>query len=42
MKTKNRTKFFVRLMCWILAAMMVLGLMTYILYALGGVATHIH
>ena len=36
MNTKNKTRFWVRIMCWILIAMMILGGFTYVIYALAG------
>lgn len=36
MNTKNKARFWVRIMCWILIAMMILGGSTYVIYTLAG------
>ena len=36
MKKKKGSRFFVQLLCWILIAMMVIGAITYSLYAILG------
>ena len=36
MKSKNTSRFWARVMCWILVAMMILGGSTYVIYALAG------
>ena len=36
MKKKTGSRFFVQLLCWILIAMMILGAVTYSVYALLG------
>ena len=40
MKIKDKSKFMVRLMCCILAALMVIGMTTYVLYYIAGVHVH--